>query len=143
MTSLPYRLQTSSGVPIYLQLMEQIRHAISCAISPGDQLPAIRVLAQQLVISPNTVVKAYTELDREGTSSSARARAPSWPIATFTRAAIKKCASPAPRYARCRRKLRRHGLLRRRDAPIPRPVRRAGRDARMIIHTRALTKQPR
>src|SRR5437016_4548484 len=47
--------------------MEQIRHAIeSCALAPGDQLPAIRVLAQQLVISPNTVVKAYTELDREG-----------------------------------------------------------------------------
>jgi GntR family transcriptional regulator len=47
--------------------MEQIRHAIeSCALGPGDQLPAIRALAQQLVISPNTVVKAYTELDREG-----------------------------------------------------------------------------
>jgi len=47
--------------------MEQIRHAIeTCALAPGDQLPAIRVLAQQLVISPNTVVKAYTELDREG-----------------------------------------------------------------------------
>jgi GntR family transcriptional regulator len=47
--------------------MEQIRHAIeTCALAPGDQLPGIRVLAQQLVISPNTVVKAYTELDREG-----------------------------------------------------------------------------
>lgn len=47
--------------------MEQIRHAIeSCLLGPGDQLPAIRTLAQELVISPNTVVKAYTELDREG-----------------------------------------------------------------------------
>src|SRR5437763_5507345 len=47
--------------------MEQIRHAIeTCAIMPGDQLPGIRTLAQQLVISPNTVIKAYTELDREG-----------------------------------------------------------------------------
>src|SRR6266481_8760911 len=64
---LPFRLQPSSGVPIYVQLMEQIRHAIeTCALAPGDQLPGIRVLAQQLVISPNTVVKAYTELDREG-----------------------------------------------------------------------------
>jgi len=35
-------------------------------LGPGDQLPAIRTLAQELVISPNTVVKAYTELDREG-----------------------------------------------------------------------------
>jgi GntR family transcriptional regulator len=66
-THFPFRLQPSSGVPIYLQLMEQIRHAVeSCALAPGDQLPAIRVLAQQLVISPNTVVEAYTELDREG-----------------------------------------------------------------------------
>ena len=47
--------------------MEQIRHSIeSCLLGPGDQLPAIRSLAQELVISPNTVVKAYTELDREG-----------------------------------------------------------------------------
>jgi len=47
--------------------MDQIRHAIeSCVLGPGDQLPAIRSLAQQLVLSPNTVVKAYTELDREG-----------------------------------------------------------------------------
>lgn len=47
--------------------MEQIRHSIEiCLLGPGDQLPAIRTLAQELVISPNTVVKAYTELDREG-----------------------------------------------------------------------------
>jgi GntR family transcriptional regulator len=47
--------------------MEQIRHSIeSCLLGPGDQLPAIRTLAQELVISPNTVIKAYTELDREG-----------------------------------------------------------------------------
>lgn len=62
-----FRLNPASGVPIYVQLMEQIRHAIeSCVLGPGDQLPAIRTLAQELVISPNTVVKAYTELDREG-----------------------------------------------------------------------------
>jgi GntR family transcriptional regulator len=62
-----FRLNPASGAPIYVQLMEQIRHAIeSCVLGPGDQLPAIRTLAQELVISPNTVVKAYTELDREG-----------------------------------------------------------------------------
>jgi GntR family transcriptional regulator len=62
-----FRLNPASGVPIYVQLMEQIRHSIeSCLLGPGDQLPAIRTLAQELVISPNTVVKAYTELDREG-----------------------------------------------------------------------------
>ena len=47
--------------------MDRFRHAVeSCLLAPGEQLPAIRTLAQQLVISPNTVVKAYTELDREG-----------------------------------------------------------------------------
>jgi GntR family transcriptional regulator len=47
--------------------MDRLRHAVeSCVLAPGDQLPGIRTLAQQLVISPNTVVKAYTELDREG-----------------------------------------------------------------------------
>lgn len=62
-----FRLNPASGVPIYVQLMEQIRHSIeSCLLGPGDQLPAIRTLAQELVISPNTVIKAYTELDREG-----------------------------------------------------------------------------
>lgn len=62
-----FRLNPDSGIPLYVQLMEQIRHSIeSCLLGPGDQLPAIRPLAQELVISPNTVIKAYTELDREG-----------------------------------------------------------------------------
>jgi GntR family transcriptional regulator len=61
------KVNSDSGVPIYLQLMDRIRHAIeSCLLAPGDQLPGIRMVAQGLVISPNTVVKAYTELDREG-----------------------------------------------------------------------------
>lgn len=61
------KVNPSSGVPIYLQLMDRLRHAIeSCVLAPGDQLPGIRTLAQQLVISPNTVVKTYTELEREG-----------------------------------------------------------------------------
>jgi len=61
------KVNPASGIPIYLQLMDRFRHAVeSCLLAPGDQLPGIRTLAQQLVISPNTVVKAYTELDREG-----------------------------------------------------------------------------
>jgi GntR family transcriptional regulator len=57
----------SSGVPIYLQLMEQVKHNIETgALRPGEQLPGIRPLAEELVINPNTVAKAYRELEHEG-----------------------------------------------------------------------------
>jgi DNA-binding transcriptional regulator YhcF (GntR family) len=62
-----FRPNPSLGVPIYLQLMEQIKHAIETgALAPGDQLPGIRPLAEDLVINPNTVAKAYRELEHEG-----------------------------------------------------------------------------
>lgn len=62
-----FRTNPSSGVPIYLQLMEQVKHAIETgALRPGDQLPGIRPLAEELVINPNTVAKAYRELEHEG-----------------------------------------------------------------------------
>src|SRR5215475_3795921 len=61
------RPNPSSGVPIYLQLMEQVKHAIETgALRPGEQLPGIRTLAEDLVINPNTVAKAYRELEHEG-----------------------------------------------------------------------------
>src|SRR3954465_2672913 len=57
----------SSGVPIYLQLMEQVKHNIETgALRPGEQLPGIRPLAEELVINPNTVAKAYRELEHDG-----------------------------------------------------------------------------
>lgn len=57
----------SSGVPIYVQLREQIRHAVDTgALTAGDQLPGIRSLAETLVINPNTVIKVYRELENEG-----------------------------------------------------------------------------
>jgi len=62
-----FRPNSSSGVPIYLQLMEQVKHAVDTgALKPGDQLPGIRPLAEELVINPNTVAKAYRELEHEG-----------------------------------------------------------------------------
>ena len=62
-----FRPNPSLGVPIYLQLMEQVRHAIETgALRPGEQLPGIRPLAEELVINPNTVAKAYRELEHEG-----------------------------------------------------------------------------
>lgn len=62
-----FRLNPSSGVPLYVQLMEQIRHGIETgALKAGDQLPTIRKLAEDLVMNPNTVVRAYRELEHEG-----------------------------------------------------------------------------
>src|SRR4051812_16391798 len=61
------RPNPSSGVPIYLQLMEQVKHNIETgALRAGEQLPGIRPLAEELVINPNTVAKAYRELEHEG-----------------------------------------------------------------------------
>ena len=62
-----FRPNPALGVPIYLQLMEQVKHAIETgALQPGDQLPGIRPLAEELVMNPNTVAKAYRELEHEG-----------------------------------------------------------------------------
>src|SRR5437762_3972810 len=62
-----FRINPSLGAPIYLQLMEQVKHAIETgALRQGDQLPGIRPLAEELVINPNTVAKAYRELEHEG-----------------------------------------------------------------------------
>ena len=61
------RPNPSSGVPIYLQLMEQVKHGMETgALRPGEQLPGIRPLAEELVMNPNTVAKAYRELEHEG-----------------------------------------------------------------------------
>jgi GntR family transcriptional regulator len=62
-----FRLNPSSGVPIYFQLMEQIKHAVETgALRAGDQLPTIRKMAEDLVMNPNTVVRAYRELEHQG-----------------------------------------------------------------------------
>src|SRR6478735_4259707 len=57
----------ASGVPIYLQLMEQVKHAVETGLlRAGEQLPGIRRVAEDLVINPNTVAKAYRELEHAG-----------------------------------------------------------------------------
>jgi GntR family transcriptional regulator len=61
------RPNPSSGAPIYLQLMEQVKHGIETgALRPGEPLPGVRPLAQELVIHPNTVARAYRELESVG-----------------------------------------------------------------------------
>jgi len=62
-----FRINQSAGTPLYIQLMEQIKHAVETgALREGDQLPAIRKVAEDLVMNPNTVVRAYRELEHEG-----------------------------------------------------------------------------
>ena len=56
-----------SGVPIYVQIVEQVRHAIEVGgLEPGERLPTVRRLAEDLTVAPNTIVKAYGELQRMG-----------------------------------------------------------------------------
>ena len=60
-------ISTSDGVPIYLQLVNQIKFLIASGrLSAGDELSPIRVLASQLLINPNTVARAYRELEHAG-----------------------------------------------------------------------------
>jgi GntR family transcriptional regulator len=61
------RLNPSSGTPLYLQLVEHLKHSIATgAIRAGEQLPSVRKMAEDLLINPNTVVRAYRDLEREG-----------------------------------------------------------------------------
>jgi GntR family transcriptional regulator len=62
-----FKLNPQAGQSLYLQLMQQIRHAVDTGVlRRGDQLPGIRTLAEEIVVSHNTVAKAYSELEHEG-----------------------------------------------------------------------------
>jgi GntR family transcriptional regulator len=64
---LPLRLSASSGVPLYLQLEQQIKQAIASGLlRPEDPLPSTRRAAAELRINPNTVARAFQDLEREG-----------------------------------------------------------------------------
>ena len=62
-----FRLDPASGVPTYLQLVHQVEHALRLGyLEPGDQLPKVRDVVASLAINPNTVSKAYRELETKG-----------------------------------------------------------------------------
>ena len=62
-----FKLHPSAGQPLYSQVVQQVRHAIETGVlRDGDTLPGIRTLAEELVVSPNTVAKAYSELEHAG-----------------------------------------------------------------------------
>src|ERR1700716_2358790 len=62
-----FRLDAASGVPTYLQLVHQVEHALRLGyLKPGDQLPKVRDVVASLAINPNTVLKAYRNLEMKG-----------------------------------------------------------------------------
>ena len=61
------RISASDGVPIYQQIVSQLRYLIAAGrLQPGEELPPIRVLAEQLTVNPNTVARAYLQLEHAG-----------------------------------------------------------------------------
>ncbi len=62
-----FRIDSKSGVPFYRQIIEQVKFAIARGVlRPGDRLPTVRQMAVDLSINPNTVIRAYRELEIEG-----------------------------------------------------------------------------
>jgi GntR family transcriptional regulator len=62
-----FRVDSGSGVPIYRQLIQQVRRDVMLArLRPGEQLPSVKEVVDALAINPNTVTKAYGELEHEG-----------------------------------------------------------------------------
>ncbi len=62
-----FQLDPRSGIPTYLQLVQQVKHAVRYGmLRPDDRLPTAREVVEDLAINPNTVLKAYRELEREG-----------------------------------------------------------------------------
>jgi GntR family transcriptional regulator len=68
-----FHLETRSGVPTYKQLVQQVTQAVRLGIlQPGDQLPTVKEVVASLAINPNTVLRAYRELDLEGVTEGKR-----------------------------------------------------------------------
>ena len=60
-------ISANDGVPIYLQIVNQVKYLVAAGrLVPGDETPPIRKLAEQLLVNPNTVARAYRELERDG-----------------------------------------------------------------------------
>ena len=82
-----FHLESASGVPTYLQIVQQVRQAVRLGVlSPGDQLPTVKEVVGSLAINPNTVLRAYRELDSEGIAEGRRG------VGTF----VREQAAPLP-----------------------------------------------
>ncbi|MFL6076372.1 MAG: GntR family transcriptional regulator [Mycobacteriales bacterium] len=95
-----FRLESWSGVPAYLQLVQQVRQALTLGyLHHGDQLPTVKEVAGDLAVNPNTVVKAYRQLEQEGLVTARQG------LGTFVTSSIP--AVPPARQAALRRALER------------------------------------
>ena len=84
-----FRLDPASGVPTYLQLVHQVEHALRLGyLKPGDQLPKVRDVVAALAINPNTVLKAYKDLETKGLAAGRPGQG------TFVQAALSQIALP-------------------------------------------------
>src|SRR5580698_4355932 len=89
MSPIEFRLDAASGVPTYLQLVHQVEHALRLDyLKPGDQLPKVRDVVATLAINPNTVLKAYKELETKGLTVGRPGRG------TFVQATLGQVALP-------------------------------------------------
>jgi GntR family transcriptional regulator len=84
-----FRLDPASGVPTYLQLVHQVEHALRLGyLKPGDQLPKVRDVVAALAINPNTVLKAYKDLETKGLAAGRPGQG------TFIQATLSQVALP-------------------------------------------------
>ena len=84
-----FRLDPASGVPTYLQLVQQVEHALRLGyLTVGDQLPKVRDVVASLAINPNTVLKAYKELEVKGLTAGRPGQG------TFIQATLSQLALP-------------------------------------------------
>jgi len=84
-----FRLDPASGVPTYLQLVQQVEHALRLGyLKPGDQLPKVRDVVAALAINPNTVLKAYRDLEIKGLAAGRPGQG------TFVQATLSQIALP-------------------------------------------------
>jgi GntR family transcriptional regulator len=110
-----FHLDTGSGVSPYLQLVRQVRQALRLGLlREGDQLPTVKEVVAQLAINPNTVLKAYRELEHEGLAAARPG------VGTFVTATLADASLAA------------HGLLRQELRRWLANARRAGLDDESI-----------
>jgi GntR family transcriptional regulator len=87
--SVAFRLDHGSGVPTYLQLVQQVEQALRLGlIGPGDQLPTVKDVVETLAINPNTVMKAYRELEHRGLAAGRPGQG------TFVKAGLQRVNGP-------------------------------------------------